>query len=366
MVTTWVMEEDWGILSALTQALQENASITSSIEVKKALASQFGMLDVPKELGGGGRSSVLQVLAQFVCGYHDLDYRDIAHTGHGRMIVRHGSAKQHEIWMPKLASGSLVGVAATESHGGSKFHAVKTVAETKGGKRLLSGEKVHISRLAEADAFVVFFKFAGDEVLSAVLIDLAREGVATEVWDTIGLRGWSWGKITFDQMPFEDTDILGARGQGAAIFKEHLAYYRPMITMTTLGVAAAVLDMAVRELNRRVSEADIIAPRDSALETIARHYASINAGILSAVCAAVQGVEDSPQSSLWARTTKAWGIEQAYHAVSELALLMGAGSFRSNHFAAKALVDIRAFLMADGIHDALRRSAGRALLDSAS
>lgn len=136
-----------------------------------------------------------------------------------------------------------------------------------------------------------------------------------------------------------------------------------MVTMTTLGVAAAVLDQTIDHISQRMSRKDITRPRDTCLETVAQHYATINAGILSTLCAIVQNVEDSRNSSLWSRMTKAWSIEQAYHAVSELALLIGATSFRDDHFTAKALNDLRGFLFADGIHDGLRRSVGRTLFD---
>lgn len=366
MLATWVQPKDWQLILSFERSLHEIAQDKSRrqpLQAKSLLASEYGMLDVDRKFGGMGRSPLVQALVQFICGYHDLDYRDVAHVGHGRMIVQHGSQKQQRLWMPKLASGSLVGIAATEVHGGSKIQATKTTAKKSGGKHLLCGEKVYISRITEASVFVVFFKFEGDETLSAALIDFSRKGVVIETWEPIGLRGWSWGKVAFDDAPFTELEVLGARGQGTAIFKEHFVYYRPMVAMTTLGVAAAVLDQTMDHVNQRRNRKDIAEPRDTCLETVGNHYAAINAGILSALCAIVQSVENSPNSSLWSRMTKAWSVEQAYHAVSELALLMGAAGFRSDHFVAKALGDLRGFLFADGIQDGLRRSVGRTLMD---
>lgn len=366
LLTTWVQPKDWQMLLSFERSLHEitqDKSNSQPLKAKSLLASKYGMVDVERKLGGADRSPLVQALIQFICGYHDLDYRDIAHVGHGRMIVRHGSQKQQKLWMPKLASGSLVGIAATEAHGGSKIQATKTVAKSFGREYRLSGEKVYISRIKEASVFGVFFKFEKDETLSAALIDLSRKGVSIETWEPMGLCGWSWGKIIFEDTPFTDLDLLGARGQGMAIFKEHFVYYRPMVAMTALGVAAAVLDQAMDHVNQRRVRKDIAEPRDTCLETVAHHYATINAGILSTLCAIVQGVENSPNSSLWSRMTKAWSVEQAYHATSELALLMGAAGFKNDHFVAKALRDLRGFLFADGIHDGLRRSVGRTLMD---
>ena len=367
MLAKWVQTKDWKLLLVFEQSLREvaqNKSKQQPLQVKTSLASQgYAMVDVETRFGGRGRSPVFQALLQFVCGYHNLDYRDVAHVGHGRMIILHGSKQQRKLWIPKLVAGSLVGIAATEAHGGSRIQDTRTVAKNNGRTHLLNGEKVYISRIREAETFVVFFKFEKDETLSAALIDLSHGGVKTELWEPLGLRGWSWGKVVFENAPFTDQDVLGARGQGLAIFKEHFAYYRPMVAITTLGAAAAVLDQVMVHINQRVSGKGISMPRDSCLEIIGNQYLGINAGILSALCAIVQNVENSPHASLWSRAVKAWSVEQAYQAVSELALYMGASAIREDQFVAKALCDLRVFLMADGIHDSLRRSAGRTLLD---
>ena len=367
MLTKWVEPKDWELLSSFEQSLNQitqDKGKNLPLQAKVLLASQgYGMIDVDSKLGGKGRSHLLQALVQFICGYHNLDYRDVAHVGHGKMIVLHGSDKQRKLWLPKMASGSLVGIAATEEHGGSRVQNTKTIARRNGRAYFLNGEKVYISRLKEAAVFVVFFKFEQDETLSAALIKPSRKGIKTEFWEPIGLKGWSWGKMTFENSPIINQDVLGARGQGVAIFKEHFVYYRPMVAMTTLGVAAAVLDQTMAHINMRISRKDIAIPRDTALEDFADHYAGINAAMLSTLCAIAQNVENTAHSSLWSRSGKAWSVEQAYRAVSDLSLLMGAAAFRADHFAAKALCDLRGFLLADGIHDALRRSAGRALMD---
>lgn len=370
MLASWIQSSDWQMLSDFERSLGEiaqDSAKNSPIQAKTLLASQgYGTVDVEKTLGGKGCSPLVQALMQFICGYHDLDYRDVAHVGHGRMITVHGSEVQRKLWMPKMASGTLVGIAATEAHGGSRIQATKTSAKSAGGSHFLTGEKVCISRIKEAEVFVVFFKFEKDETLSAALINLAQKGVELEQWEAAGLQGWSWGKVTFENVPFTDQDMLGARGQGMAIFKDHFLYYRPMVAMTTLGITAAVLNRTLEYTKQRISQRDITEPRDTFLETVSNHFTTINAGMLFTLCAIVQNMENSPHSSLWSRMAKAWSVERAHQAVSELALPMGASVFRSDHFVAKALRDLRGFLMADGIHDALRRSSGRTLMDLSS
>lgn len=365
MVAKWVPSRDWEVLGKLEYALGNIAPDQKAVpqQVKTLLASQgFGTLDVDAERGGGGCSSIVQALAQFICGYHNLDYRDAAHVGHSRMIVMHGSDAQRKLWLPKIISGALVGIAATEEHSGSRVQNTKTVARKSGSRHLLTGEKVYVSRLEEAAVFVTFFRYEQDEALSAALIKSTRKGFRTEIWDPVGLKGWSWGKIIFEDVAIAAQDVLGVRGQGMAIFKEHFVYYRPMVAMTALGLAGAVLDRVVAHINLRISRKDISVPRDTALDRLAYHHTSVNAALLSTLCAVVQNAENMAQSSLWSRGGKAWAVEQAYATVAELSLLMGAATYRAEHFVAKALNDLRGYLFADGIHDALRRSVGRGLV----
>ena len=366
MLAKWIEPKDWELLSNFEQSLNQisqDEAKNSPLQAKTLLASQgYGMMDVATQLGGKGRSPLFQALIQFLCGYHNLDYRDIAHVGHGKMIVLHGSEKQRKLWIPKINSGSLVGIAATEEQGGSRVQSTKTIAKRYGKTYLLTGEKHCISRLKEASVFVVFFKFEQDETLSAALVKPSCRGFKTELWEPMGLCGWSWGRVTLENVPITDQDVLGVRGQGMAIFKEHFVYYRPMVAITALGTAASVLDKVLAHINMRISRRDLSAPRDTALGDIADHYFGINGAILSTMCTLVQVVENTPHSSLWSRGNKAWSVEQAYDAVSKLALLMGAVAFKKDHFVAKALCDLRGLLLADGIHDALRRSSGRALM----
>ena len=56
---------------------------------------------------------------------------------------------------------------------------------------------------------------------------------------------------------------------------------------------------------------------------------------------------------------KAHGVDAAYQAASELALLAGAAGFTADSRTAITRADLNALLYADGRHDSLYRTAGR-------
>ncbi|HKM77813.1 MAG TPA: acyl-CoA dehydrogenase family protein [Candidatus Bathyarchaeia archaeon] len=358
-------EED---LARVVAELPNHSSLTCTdlLHVKAKLAALgYGGIDVPSALGGLGRSSLVQMLVQFVSGYQDMDFRDIAHIAHGRIVLRKGSSDQQSRWLPRILKGDLVGIAATEKHGGTTLDSITTKATKISDDRwLLSGEKFWISRLSESRAFVVFFKTENHTQVSAALIDAQSQGITWEDFDPIGLHGWSWGRLHFEDVPFSEADFLGRENEGLDVFRDHFLYYRPMIAATALGGAAAVFDNVVSQIQEKISSHTIENCRDSTLETLARSYVTLHSSLLSAITAQKLVSVGAPLASAWSRAVKAHSVDTACRLVSDLAILAGARSYQAHDKLNKVQRDLQGFLYADGIHDALYRAAGRSLLSS--
>jgi len=369
-----ITEEDFVLLERydedLAKVVAEWSSHSSKTDVdllraKARLAALgYGGIDVPSAQGGLGRSSLVQMLVQFVSGYHDTDFRDIAHVAHGRMVLRKGSSEQQSHWLPRILKGDLIGIAATEKHGGTNLDSIKTKATKSNDDRwLLSGEKFWISRLSESRAFVVFFKTENNTQVSAALIDAQSQGITWEKFDSIGLHGWSWGRLRFENVPFSGADFLGGENEGLTVFRDHFLYYRPMVAATALGGAAGVFDTVVSQIQAKIDSHTISDCKDSTLETLARSYVAIHSSLLSAITCQKLVSVDAPLASVWSRAVKAHSVDTAYRLVSDLAILAGARSYQAHDKLGKVQRDLQGFLYADGIHDALYRAAGRYLLE---
>jgi alkylation response protein AidB-like acyl-CoA dehydrogenase len=311
-------------------------------------------------MGGAGLSSREQLLVQALCGWHNADFRDIAHVGHGNLLLRHGSIQQRDVWAPRVLTGALVGIAATERQGGSNVRRARTAIRASGGRLIIKGEKTFVSRLDEAAAFVVFCRNHETCDLTAVCVPADAPGLGRKPEEPEGLRGWSWGTLELDDVAVEPEDVLP--GDGAATFKSHFAYYRPLAAATVVGTAAHVWEQAASDLRQRHLDGHIDCVRDSALERLAAARIALQSALLSAVRATELVNMGHPRAQLWSRTAKAHCVEAAHNAAEDTARLLGARGFRAVGDTAKALRDIRAYLYADGMHDALLRSAGRELL----
>lgn len=320
-------------------------------------AAGLGALDVPANRGGMGLSPVVQCLAQFTLGYYDTDFRDVAGAGHARLILTHGSLAQQGRWRQSILSGMLGGIAVTEPQGGSSLLNIRTtVRQARPDCWILSGEKSWISRIEEASVFVVFARVQPGGGLAAILIEPTRPGVKVERVEPSGLKGWSWGWMRFSEVLVSTGDFL-ATGEGAlTAFHDHFAYYRPLAAATVLGTAASVCDLVAS----RLVEKDSAMRRDTAHKTLASHISAIQAAVLLVINASAS--TDAPQRLLGC-VAKAHGADVALSAINDLALLLGAESFREASRINKAQRDVQAFQFADGANDALYRYAGRKFLE---
>jgi len=329
-------------------------------EVRHALGQSGHLaLAVPARDGGHGHPATMQVLLQFVCGYHDVNLRDSTGLGHGRLIAVHATPRVRDRWLPRLLAGAVPGIAVTEPHGGSQVHATTTHAIPSGdGTWQVTGTKTWISRLTEAAVFCVFFT-TPDGRLTAAAIDARADGLSRRLIAPAGLSGWSWGELGLDSVAVRPCDTLGQPGEGMALLRDHFARYRPLVAATALGAAAAIHDQTTGLLASRCNTGAITRVRDNALITLGRTWAHLNAALLAAVTAHQIAQAGHPAAQAWGCAAKAHGVDAAYQAASELALLAGAAGFTAESRTSITRADLNALLYADGIHDTLYRTAGR-------
>jgi alkylation response protein AidB-like acyl-CoA dehydrogenase len=355
---------DWDRLTALAAALDAaltrypvNADLAAGPERSRRLLAIRQTLAEGGYGGTAGQRAPFQVLAQFMCGYRDIDLRDATGLGHGQLIAHHGTPAARQRWIPRLRAGELAGIAITEPHGGSRPAATRTRAVAgPDGTWLVSGRKTWISRLTEAAVFAVFFR-APDGQLVAAAIDASESGLRREQIPPTGLAGWSWGILDLDAVPIRPDEVL--HGDGMTLLRDHFASYRPLVAATALGGAAAVFDTVTAAVATRYASGEITRPRDTTLVTVGRVHAQLVTALLGVAAASHLAEAGDPTAERWGAAMKAHAVESADHAAGELALLLGAAGFRADSPIAKTRRDLGGLLYADGILDSLYRAAGK-------
>jgi glutaryl-CoA dehydrogenase len=129
-------------------------------------------------------------------------------------IATYGSAEQRERWLPRLASGELVGCfGLTEpDHGSDPGSMTSRARRVEGGYRL-SGAKTWITNAPIADLFVVWAK-DDDGVIRGFVLERGMPGLsAPAIEGKFSLRASSTGMISLDDVFVPEANLLpNARG----------------------------------------------------------------------------------------------------------------------------------------------------------
>ena len=177
-----------------------------------------GMLGatLPQQYGGAGLNHAAYGLVAREVERIDSAYRSCVSVQSSLVIhpiFAYGSDEQKQKFLPKLASGEMVGCfGLTEPDHGSDPGGMKTRAEkTKGGYQL-SGAKTWITNSPIADLAVVWAKL--DDVIRGFIVERGMDGLATPaIRGKMALRASPTGEIVLDKVHVPEENLLpGARG----------------------------------------------------------------------------------------------------------------------------------------------------------
>ena len=123
-------------------------------------AGKLGFIGVnlPEQYGGGGAGmyELSLVMEEMAAGGSSLLMMVVSPAINGTIISKFGTEEQKKRWIPGIADGSLtMAFAITEPDAGSNSHRITTTARRDGSDWILSGQKVYISGVDQAQAVLV-------------------------------------------------------------------------------------------------------------------------------------------------------------------------------------------------------------------
>ncbi|MGB8929818.1 MAG: acyl-CoA dehydrogenase [Anaeromyxobacteraceae bacterium] len=132
-------------------------------------------------------------------------------------IHEFGSEEQRQKYLPRLATGELVGCfGLTEPDAGSDPASMKTRAKKVPGGWVLNGSKTWITNSPIADVFVVWAKGEDGKVRGFILEKGMKGLTAPKIHGKFSLRASITGEIVMDDVPVPDAQLLpgviGMRG----------------------------------------------------------------------------------------------------------------------------------------------------------
>lgn len=221
------------------------------------VAGRAGLLclSIPQAYGGGGGTFAHEAVLAIEQGRAADDaWGNQVHS----VVVAHyllafGTPEQKRRWLPRMASGDLVGaVAMTEPGTGSDLQAVRTRAVREGQEYVVDGAKTFVSNGTHADLVVLVVRTGGapgGRGLSLLVVETQDlEGFARgRVLAKIGMPGQDTRELSFTGMRVPVANLLGGvEGQGFAQLAQQLPQERLVIAVTGVAVAEAAVRLAVQ------------------------------------------------------------------------------------------------------------------------
>ena len=212
---------------------------------------------IPEEYGGKGLTSEELALAFIELTQCSLAYRVVGAQNAGigsETIIRDGTDEQKRTYLPKLATGEMLGcLALTEENAGSDATALETVAEDTGdGFYVINGAKRYITLAPIADLFAVFARTdgrkRGGSGITAFLIERGTPGLSTSgSTPKMGQEGAPIGEVYLDNCRVPASAIIGGEpGVGFATVMKCLNKQRINLAALSTGPAIRMLDDALR------------------------------------------------------------------------------------------------------------------------
>ena len=242
----------------ITKEIDQTSRFPSEVISK---LGKLGLLSipVPKKYGGSGMDYIAYAAAIMELAKADasIAITVAAHTSLGIMpIVLSGTEKQKKKYVPKLASGEVLGAfGLTEPEAGSDAGATKTTAEKKGKGYIVNGGKIFITNAGVAG----FLSFTAQVIengknkgIGAFIIPTNTEGLTImEPEKKMGWRASDTRQLFFHDMHIKESNMIAKPGEGFKIFLNTLTGGRISIAALAVGTAEGSYEKALKYSTER-------------------------------------------------------------------------------------------------------------------
>ncbi len=330
----------------------------------------MGML-VDLEYGGSGLGyaeyiTVIDEISQ-VCGSIGLSL-----AAHNSLCTQHinqfGTEAQRAKWLPRLATGQIVGAwGLTETGTGSDAGGMHTTAILDGEEWILNGSKNFITHAISGEIAVVIARTGekGDSHgMSAFVVEKGTPGFSGgKKENKLGMRASETACLFFDQCRIPKENLLGKVGEGFIQSMKILDGGRISIAALSLGIAKGARNAALRysqereQFGKAISQFQAIAFKlaDMDTEIYASELMIRHAGSLKD-----QGLKVTKESAM----AKYFASEVAVRVANEGVQVHGGYGFTKDYPAEKFYRDVKLCTIGEGTSEIQKLVISRDMLRS--
>ncbi|MEQ5843139.1 acyl-CoA dehydrogenase family protein [Paraburkholderia acidicola] len=316
----------------------------------------FGLC-LPEEYGGLGLTMEEEVLAAIELGRTSPAFRSAIGSNNGigsTGIVLDGTPEQKERYLPRLASGELIGsFCLTEPEAGSDAASLRTTAVRDGDHYVLNGTKRFITNAPEAGIFTVMARTdpagKGADAISAFVVEAGTPGLTLGKIDRkMGQKGAHTCDVIFDNCRVPAANLIGEKeGVGFKTAMKTLDKGRLHIAAVATGAAERMLADAVRYATERKQFGKPIAEFQLIQAMLADSQAEIYASRCMIVDAARRR-DAGERVTSEASCAKMFATEMCGRVADRAVQIFGGAGYMSDYGIERFYRDVRLFRIYEG------------------
>ncbi|XID74718.1 acyl-CoA dehydrogenase family protein [Alkanindiges sp. WGS2144] len=333
-------------------------------------AGELGLLcsTMPEQYGGSGVDRLYSAILMEEQAYA-LDsasgfalHSDIV----ANYILNFGNEEQKMAWLPKMATGEVVGaIAMTEPGTGSDLQGIRTTAVVDGDDYIVNGSKIFITNGYLCDMAVVAVKTGtsekGAQNISLLIMDAKAEGFTKgKPLKKLGMHGQDTCELFFDNVRVPKTNLLGMEGMGFIMLMKELAWERLMVGLMSQAAAEVVFAHTVQYTKERKAFGKPIGAFQNTRFKLAELRTKIDIGRAYADRCMQLQVENALSVEA-AAAAKYWLSDMVNEIVDDCVQLHGGYGFMMEYPVARAYVDNRAHRIYAGTNEIMKELISRTL-----
>ncbi|MBP6549693.1 MAG: acyl-CoA dehydrogenase family protein [Flavobacterium sp.] len=344
----WVKRE----VSPIIEDYAQKAEFPKQIIKGLAEIGAFGPY-IPEEYGGAGLDQISYGLIMQEIERGDSGVRSTASVQSSLVmypIWKYGSEEQRLKYLPKLASGEMMGCfGLTEPNYGSDPGSMITNFKDKGDHYLLNGAKMWISNAPFADIAIVWAKNEEGRI-HGLIVERGMQGFTTpETHNKWSLRASATGELIFDNVKIPKENLLPNKsGLGAPLGCLDSARYG--IAWGAIGAAMDCYDTALRYAKERIQFDKPIAGMQLQQKKLAEMITEITKAQLLTWRLGVlrnEGKASSAQISMAKRNN----VNMALQIAREARQMLGGMGITGEYSIMRHMMNLESVITYEGTHD---------------
>jgi len=334
---------------------------------RKAGANGFLCMTLPDQYGGAEADKLYSVtqMEELSAGF----YSGIGFSLHTEIvapyILRYGTEAQKQRWLPRLASGEMVGaIAMSEPAAGSDLQGVKTTAVRKGDHYLLNGSKTFITNGWHADLVIVVAKTdpeAGAKGTSLLMVERGMPGFERgKRLKKVGLKAQDTSELFFQDVKVPADCLLGGEGRGFICLMEQLPWERLQIAIGAVAAMQSAIDLTIAYVKeRKVFGQPVGAYQNTRYKLAEMQSEAQVARVFVDKCTELelQGKLDSATASM----AKYWCSDLQNKVIDECVQLHGGYGYMWEYPVARAWADARVQRIYGGTNEIMKELISRSI-----